>query len=55
MQAKIADMYTACQTTRSYLYSSAKMFDSGVNSNMASAAIFLQASRVAVDVSLECM
>ena len=34
MQAKMADMYTACQTTRAYLYSSARMFDTGIKSNM---------------------
>ena len=55
MQAKMADMYTACQATRSYLYSFARMFDAGVRSNMGSSSLFLQSSRVAVDVSLECM
>lgn len=41
IQAKIADMYTDLQSSRAYLYASAEMFDSGVKSNMDSAAIFL--------------
>jgi len=41
MQAKVADMYSKLQNTRSYVYQSAEMFDSGHKSNKDSAAVFL--------------
>lgn len=48
-------MYTKLQASRSYLYHSATMFDSGVKSNKDSAAVFLHNSKNGVDVTLECM
>ena len=55
MQAKLADMYTSVQSSRSMTYSAATMFDNGVKSNKDSAAVFLNNSRKGVDVALECM
>lgn len=55
VQMKVADMYCDLQATRALLYSSAKMFDSGVKSNLDSASIFLQASRSAVKAADECV
>ena len=46
-------MYTMTQATRAYVYSAATMFDSGVKSNVESAAVFLQASRSAVKCAEE--
>ena len=48
-------MYTALQSSRAYLYSSAEMFDAGVKSNIDSAAIFLHCSRNAVKIAEECI
>ena len=48
LQAKIADMYAMLQSSRSYVYSSATMFDAGLKSNVESASVFLHASRCAV-------
>ena len=48
-------MNVKLQTSRSYQYSTATMFDAGVKSNKDSAAIFLNNSKAAVDVTLECM
>ena len=55
MQAKIADMYTMLQSSRAYLYQSAEMFDSGIKSNIDSAAIFLHTSRYGVRCAEECI
>jgi len=55
MQAKIADMYTALQSSRAYVYQSAEMFDAGISSNMDSAAIFLHTSRLGVKLADECI
>ena len=55
VQAKLADMYVKLQASRSYLYHSATMFDSGVKSNKDSAGVFLHNSKNGVDVTLECM
>lgn len=54
-QAKLADMYTSLQATRSMVYSMATMFDAGVKSNMDSASVFLQASRSAVAAADEAV
>lgn len=48
-------MYTDLQSTRAMVYSAATMFDEGVKSNTDSAAVFLKASRTAVDLALECI
>ena len=55
IQMKLADMYCDLQATRSMIYSSAKMFDAGVKSNLDSASVFLQASRCAVRAADECI
>jgi isovaleryl-CoA dehydrogenase len=55
MQAKLADMYVMLQSSRSYLYHSATMFDNGLKSNKDSAAVFLHNSRCGVQVALECI
>jgi isovaleryl-CoA dehydrogenase len=55
MQAKLADMYVKLQSSRSYLYNSATMFDTGLKSNKDSAAVFLHNSRCGVQVALECI
>lgn len=48
-------MYVKLQASRAYLYSSATMFDTGVKSNLDSAAVFLHNSRCGVDVTLDCL
>lgn len=55
IQAKLADMYTSVQASRSILYQGATMFDAGIKSNTDSAAIYLHNSRVAVNVAEECI
>lgn len=55
IQAKIADMYVKVQSSKSYLYNCATLFDTGAKSNKDSAAVFLHSSRNAVDVALECI
>ena len=55
IQAKLADMYTSVQASRSILYQGAVMFDAGLKSNTDSAAIYLHNSRAAVSVSDECV
>mmetsp|Transcript_39259 Transcript_39259/g.59910 ORF Transcript_39259/g.59910 Transcript_39259/m.59910 type:complete len:246 (+) Transcript_39259:517-1254(+) len=53
LQAKVADMYTKLMSSRAYVYQSATMFDTGVKSNVDSAAIFLHTSRYGVEVADE--
>lgn len=55
MQAKIADMYTSLQATRSYMYSCARVADGGKRSPKDFASLFLFASKQGVQVALECM
>ena len=55
IQAKLADMYTSVQASRTFLYQGATMFDAGLKSNTDSSAIYLHNSRVAVNVSEECV
>lgn len=55
MQAKLANMYTSIQASRSYTYHCASMFDAGVKSNKDSAAVFLHNSRIGVEVTNECI
>lgn len=55
MQAKLADMYTNLQASRSYQYHCASMFDAGVKSNKDSAAVFLHNARKSVQLALECI
>jgi isovaleryl-CoA dehydrogenase len=55
MQAKIADMYTKLQASRAFMYSCARMADSGIRNNKDCASLFLFCSKAGVDVALECM
>lgn len=55
MQAKLADMYTALQASRAYVYRIAEEYDSGKRSRIDPAACLLQASTSAVMVALEAI
>ncbi len=55
MQAKIADMYTALQSSRGFAYMVAQQFDDGVKSRIDPAACLLNASTNAVKVTLEAI
>ena len=55
MQAKLADMYTALQSSRAYVYRIAADYDTGKRSRIDSAACLLQASTSAVNVALEAI
>ena len=53
MQAKIADMYTALQSSRAFAYQVARDFDAGHRSRIDAASCLLHASESAVQVALE--
>jgi isovaleryl-CoA dehydrogenase len=53
MQGKIADMYTALQSSRAFAYQVARDFDSGYRSRVDAASCLLHASEAAVQVALE--
>ena len=55
MQAKIADMYTALQSSRAYAYMVARDFDHGIRSRIDPAACLLNASQNAIKVTLEAI
>ncbi|WP_448096952.1 isovaleryl-CoA dehydrogenase [Luteibacter yeojuensis] len=55
MQAKVADMYTALQSSRGFAYMVAQQFDNGVRSRIDPAACLLNASTNAVKVALEAI
>jgi len=55
MQAKIADMYTALQSSRGFAYMVAQQFDNKVKSRIDPAACLLNASQNAVKVALEAI
>ncbi len=55
MQAKVADMYTALQSSRGFAYMVAKQFDAGIKSRIDPAACLLNASRNAVHVTLDAI
>lgn len=55
MQAKVANMYTSLQATRSFVYSCARMADSGTRNSKDFASCFLFSSQRGVEVALECM
>jgi isovaleryl-CoA dehydrogenase len=55
MQAKVADMYTALQSSRGFAYMVAQDFDRGIKSRIDPAACLLNASQNAVKVSLEAI
>jgi isovaleryl-CoA dehydrogenase len=55
MQAKVADMYTALQSARAFMYRVAGQFDRGEPTRQDAAACLLLASGNAVQVSLEAI
>ncbi|GAB4185084.1 MAG: isovaleryl-CoA dehydrogenase [Wenzhouxiangellaceae bacterium] len=55
MQAKVADMYTALQSSRAFAYRIAEDYDAGRKSRIDAAACLLHASRSAVQVTLEAI
>jgi len=55
MQAKLADMFTALQSSRAYVYRVAADYDAGIRSRIDPAACLLQASTSAVKVALEAI
>jgi isovaleryl-CoA dehydrogenase len=55
MQAKLADMYTALQSSRAFVYRVAEDFDAGRKSRIDPAACLLQSSRAAVELGLEAI
>ncbi|MBS0225329.1 MAG: isovaleryl-CoA dehydrogenase [Proteobacteria bacterium] len=55
MQAKVADMYTALQSSRAFAYSVARDYDEGRKSRVDAAACLMHASESAVDVTLEAI
>jgi isovaleryl-CoA dehydrogenase len=55
MQGKLADMYTALQSSRAFAYQVARDFDAGHKSRTDAAACLLHASEAAVQVALEAI
>ncbi|MFN3964378.1 isovaleryl-CoA dehydrogenase [Silanimonas lenta] len=55
MQAKIADMYTALQSSRAFAYQVGRDYDAGHKSRVDAAACLLHASEAAVQVALEAI
>jgi isovaleryl-CoA dehydrogenase len=55
MQAKIADMYTALQSSRAFAYQVARDYDAGHKSRIDAAGCLLHASEAAVQVALEAI
>ncbi|MDH5824276.1 isovaleryl-CoA dehydrogenase [Luteimonas sp. RD2P54] len=55
MQAKIADMYTALQSSRAFAYQVARDYDAGHKSRVDAASCLLHASECAVQVALEAI
>ncbi len=55
MQGKLADMYTALQSSRAFAYQVARDYDAGLGSRAAAAGCLLHASEAAVQVTLEAI
>ncbi|WP_449445878.1 isovaleryl-CoA dehydrogenase [Thermomonas brevis] len=55
MQAKIADMYTALQSSRAFAYQVARDYDAGHKSRIDAASCLLHSSEAAVQVALEAI
>ncbi len=55
MQAKIADMYTALQSSRAFAYQVGRDYDAGHKSRIDAASCLLHASEAAVQVALEAI
>ncbi len=55
MQGKVADMYTALQSSRAFAYQVGRDYDAGQRSRIDAAACLLHASEAAVQVALEAI
>ena len=55
MQGKVADMYTALQSSRAFAYQVARDYDAGHRSRIDAASCLLNASEAAVQVTLEAI
>jgi isovaleryl-CoA dehydrogenase len=55
MQGKIADMYTALQSSRAFAYQVGRDYDAGHKSRVDAAGCLLHASEAAVQVALEAI
>ena len=55
MQAKVADMYTALQSSRAFAYQVARDYDAGHKSRIDAASCLLHASEACVQVALEAI
>ena len=55
MQAKVADMYTALQSSRAFAYQVARDYDAGHRSRIDAASCLLHATEAAVQVALEAI
>ncbi len=55
MQGKVADMYTALQSSRAFAYQVARDYDAGYKSRVDAASCLLHASDAAVQVTLEAI
>ena len=55
MQGKVADMYTALQSSRTFAYTVAQAYDNGLRSRVDAASCLLHASESAVKVTLEAI
>ncbi len=55
MQAKLADMYTALQSSRAYAYQVARDYDAGHRSRVDAASCLLHCAESAVEVALEAI
>jgi isovaleryl-CoA dehydrogenase len=55
MQAKVADMYTALQSSRAFAYQVARDYDAGHKSRVDAASCLLHASEACVQVALEAI
>ena len=55
MQAKVADMYTALASSRSFAYQIARDYDAGHKSRVDAAACVMHASEAAINVTLEAI
>jgi isovaleryl-CoA dehydrogenase len=55
MQGKIADMYTALQSSRTFAYAVAQAYDAGLRSRVDAASCLLHCSESAVQVTLEAI
>jgi len=55
VQAKLADMYTSLESTRAYVYATAKLADMGKATNRETASVFLYAGEQGTKVALDAI